>query len=62
MDAQVSRSDARQHPSEHHGDGTPGSVVWSRGWRLTTPADYREPCGYRARAARRTVGAAYWMA
>ncbi|PSR68869.1 glyoxalase/bleomycin resistance/extradiol dioxygenase family protein [Nocardia sp. MDA0666] len=26
--AQVSRSGARLHLSEHHGDGTPGSVVW----------------------------------
>ncbi|TQM29215.1 glyoxalase superfamily protein [Nocardia bhagyanarayanae] len=26
--AQVSRSDAKLHLSEHHGDGTPGSVVW----------------------------------
>lgn len=26
--AQVSRSSASVHLSEHHGDGTPGSVVW----------------------------------
>ncbi|MFG3518858.1 glyoxalase superfamily protein [Nocardia nova] len=26
--AQVSRAAARLHLSEHHGDGTPGSVVW----------------------------------
>lgn len=26
--AQVSRSSAKVHLSEHHGDGTPGSVVW----------------------------------
>ncbi len=26
--AQVSRGRARLHLSEHHGDGTPGSVVW----------------------------------
>ncbi|MEV6274401.1 glyoxalase superfamily protein [Nocardia sp. NPDC051832] len=26
--AQVSRSAAKLHLSEHHGDGTPGSVVW----------------------------------
>ncbi|MCX4096017.1 glyoxalase superfamily protein [Nocardia sp. alder85J] len=26
--AQLSRSDARIHLSEHHGDGTPGTVVW----------------------------------
>ncbi|MGV9722632.1 glyoxalase superfamily protein [Nocardia beijingensis] len=26
--AQVSRAEATLHLSEHHGDGTPGSVVW----------------------------------
>ncbi|MBH0781324.1 VOC family protein [Nocardia sp. NEAU-351] len=26
--AQVSRSGLRLHLSEHHGDGTPGTVVW----------------------------------
>ncbi|PXX63319.1 glyoxalase/bleomycin resistance protein/dioxygenase superfamily protein [Nocardia tenerifensis] len=26
--AQVSRAEAKLHLSEHHGDGTPGSVVW----------------------------------
>ncbi|MFE7801705.1 glyoxalase superfamily protein [Nocardia sp. NPDC057440] len=26
--AQLSRSTAKIHLSEHHGDGTPGSVVW----------------------------------
>ena len=26
--AQLSRSGARLHLSEHHGDGTPGSVLW----------------------------------
>ncbi|MEV6324369.1 glyoxalase superfamily protein [Nocardia sp. NPDC051787] len=26
--AQISRAGARIHLSEHHGDGTPGSVVW----------------------------------
>ncbi|WP_036566857.1 glyoxalase superfamily protein [Nocardia sp. BMG51109] len=26
--AQVSRSSAKVHLSEHHGDGTPGTVVW----------------------------------
>ncbi|MFI5779977.1 glyoxalase superfamily protein [Nocardia sp. NPDC051570] len=26
--AQVSRSEAAVHLSEHHGDGTPGTVVW----------------------------------
>ncbi|MGK8487764.1 glyoxalase superfamily protein [Nocardia asiatica] len=26
--AQISRAEAKLHLSEHHGDGTPGSVVW----------------------------------
>ena len=43
--AQISRSDLIIHLSEHHGDGTPGSVVFVPMHRFAKPGLENEPWG-----------------